>query len=454
MRIAGRIYARRMTRRDGWMFGPWTIHCSPAGNDTTGDGTYLNPYFSPGKAATIMHDTTGGYTCFCRGGTYALTTEAQLSLHVGVSGSAAAPFVFREFPGERPKLSYSDGALLAGINMLQSTFIHVRGFEVLLGGAVQGATIQESSDCILEACEIWSASPAAGQIGVQVQSRPTASGGATDRNTIRDNHFHDLGQEAMYVKKWLDNADSVDANIFERNLVTGSMLGETFQNTNNLAGKPLPSNTVFRNNVTRATMSGAGNEGAAHIQYNGTIIDGNIWIGSGGSVGCLTGSLTAASLLPSFIRNNLIIWSVNTAASAGGIYISDGNASGTLNMYHNTIVGFTNPGAGNGFGMYLHDKPGTYNIKNNIVASCDFRQIQVGETPGTIDADYNNVYGTTGITGDNAQTGDPAFADSTEYRLSAASPGLSSGLGGLVAYDLNRRPRDATNPDMGCHEYS
>ncbi len=92
-------------------------------------------------------------------------------------------------------------------------------------------------------------------------------------------------------------------------------------------------------------------------------------------------------------------------------------------------------------------------MKNNIVSHADYRQVSYWT--GTWTEDYNNIHGTTASSGTHEITDDPVFANANEYQLSAGSPAgvRASGLGGLVAYDLFRRPRSAGNPSMGCHEY-
>jgi hypothetical protein len=449
-RLAGRIYAQRMTRRDGWMFDSWALHCSPAGNDTTGDGTFLNPFFSPGKAAAIIHNTAGGYTVFSRGGSYSITADAETNLHVGIGGSVLSPFVFREFPGERVKLVCSGAGPWTALQVGLSNFVTVRGFEILLQNDAQGITVSESSDCAVESNEIWSDNPVAGQVGIHVHSNQSATGAATDRNVIRRNHIHDIGQEALYIKKWLDDAAvSVDSNIFESNLITGTIHDEVFQHSSQVS-KQLPSNTIFRNNIIRCTP---GDIGGTCVNLNGTVIDGNIWIGSGGDYGAIYVSMDAYSTIANVIRNNLIVWSSNTSNDFAGIIVASGHAAGILDIYHNTVNGITNSGTGPGCGILI-GQAGTYNVKNNILSNSDTVQMAVWGV-GTITRDYNNIYPTDADDGTHAENGDPVFANATEYQLSVGSPAgvKASGLGGLVAYDLFHRPRNAVNPSMGCHEY-
>ena len=77
---------------------------APTGNDTTGDGTYGNPWATLGKFYSVA---VAGDTLRCRGGTYADTTLATAS-SVGTSG---APITVAAYPGETPVF---DGGAASG----------------------------------------------------------------------------------------------------------------------------------------------------------------------------------------------------------------------------------------------------------------------------------------------------------------------------------------------------
>lgn len=69
------------------------LFIAPTGDDTTGDGTFSNPWQTLGKAHT---EALPGDTVWLRGGTYRLTSAFEWT----ASGTVGAPIKVRSYPGE------------------------------------------------------------------------------------------------------------------------------------------------------------------------------------------------------------------------------------------------------------------------------------------------------------------------------------------------------------------
>ena len=74
-----------------------TYYISPTGNDTTGDGSFGNPWASLNKFYTTLSAGDIGY---CRGGTY--TGTANRNKTVSGGGSVGNPITIKNYPGETP----------------------------------------------------------------------------------------------------------------------------------------------------------------------------------------------------------------------------------------------------------------------------------------------------------------------------------------------------------------
>lgn len=68
---------------------------SPSGNDSTGNGTFANPYLTVQKLASQL---TAGYTGYLRGGTYGSYTGFPGD--ITVAGTATNPITLTNYPGE------------------------------------------------------------------------------------------------------------------------------------------------------------------------------------------------------------------------------------------------------------------------------------------------------------------------------------------------------------------
>ncbi|MDR2477115.1 MAG: right-handed parallel beta-helix repeat-containing protein [Treponema sp.] len=77
---------------------------SPTGNDTTGDGSFANPWFSLTKAQDAVNP---GDTVYLRAGTYKITGDYGTQEEVGVNGSARTKILFNRSGEEGKPITYA-----------------------------------------------------------------------------------------------------------------------------------------------------------------------------------------------------------------------------------------------------------------------------------------------------------------------------------------------------------
>jgi hypothetical protein len=88
-----------------------TYYISPAGNDSTGDGSFDSPWFNLGKAVSVAQ---AGDVIYCRGGTYRMSwrgTDGKLTVRLTQSGIAAAPIVVSAYENEKPVFDFEQQLL-------------------------------------------------------------------------------------------------------------------------------------------------------------------------------------------------------------------------------------------------------------------------------------------------------------------------------------------------------
>ena len=101
--------------------------CAPWGNDTNGDGSFDDPWFTLTKAAAYV---TAGDTVIFRGGTYNYTSGTDI---LNKNGTADNPICFFNYPGETPVFDYSGWKLTGDDNAIyiaNSDYIHFKGITV------------------------------------------------------------------------------------------------------------------------------------------------------------------------------------------------------------------------------------------------------------------------------------------------------------------------------------
>jgi parallel beta-helix repeat protein len=115
---------------------------SPAGNNTTGDGSLANPWLTFEKGISVL---TPGDTLFALNGTY---TERVL-VPSSINGTSSCPVTIIEKPGEEVKICHT----LAQIVRINGSYINFIGFEIYdlttNEGDDQGLIVMETAHHIL-----------------------------------------------------------------------------------------------------------------------------------------------------------------------------------------------------------------------------------------------------------------------------------------------------------------
>ena len=88
-----------------------TYYISPEGNDSTGDGSFANPWYNIAKAVSVAQ---AGDVIFCRGGRYHISrygTDGKLTVRLSQSGTATAPIVISAYENEAPIFDFEQQLL-------------------------------------------------------------------------------------------------------------------------------------------------------------------------------------------------------------------------------------------------------------------------------------------------------------------------------------------------------
>jgi hypothetical protein len=119
------------------------IFVSPLGNDTTGDGSILNPYLTIGKAVGSSGVATPGDTVYLRGGIYPLTSRVSF----GVEGTTGNYITVTNYDDEPAKV---DGSSIVGneiFYILSKDYLKINGLilQNKTGASSRGIHIRD--DC-------------------------------------------------------------------------------------------------------------------------------------------------------------------------------------------------------------------------------------------------------------------------------------------------------------------
>jgi hypothetical protein len=181
--------------------------------------------------------------------------------------------------------------------------------------------------------------------------------------------------------------------------------------------------------------------------------------------------------------NNIILLGGSTTTNLYGIY--DGNASGTSNIYFNSVYlnGSPTSGSLNSAGLYSSTTANTRNYRNNIFfnarsnngaggkhyamyilytgggLTCDYNDYYVtgtGKIPGYYGGDKTSIPIVTGVTGNDAHSQDlnPSFADAGGTNAGNYIPStlLPAATGTGVTTDYGGSARSGSSPEMGAWE--
>lgn len=216
------------------------FYISATGDDSTGDGSILNPWSTVGKF--VASSPIPGDVLRCRGGTYTGTSRATAT---GISGTAANPITVCKYPAEAPVFQGSGS-----------------------GGADQFLQIEDGSS-------YWTVD------GLTFQNFRAGSSGvvwigdastSTHHNTVRSCTFHALAggtssEQQIYLSYHADDA-TVEGNVF----IGASVGGDGGTAVNIGDHDPAPERFLVQRNV----MTGFGDTGAMWVNGTGGTTSGSI----------------------------------------------------------------------------------------------------------------------------------------------------------------------------------
>ncbi|MCX6283144.1 MAG: hypothetical protein NTW31_02750 [Bacteroidetes bacterium] len=297
-------------------------------------------------------------------------------------------------------------------------------------------------------------------------------------NTISGNLIHDLTIANANSASGSDPSNTDNPSL--------SAAGIAFADNSNSA-QTLSGNKIYNISNTYASFTGH----VAGIYYYGqstaSSIDKNLIYGLSVSSGSSSATIHGIKIDNGVATysNNIVILGGNTNTTLYGIY--DGNASGTSNIYFNTVYlnGAPTSGSLNSAGLYNSTTADTRNYRNNIFfnarsnsgaggkhyamyilntgggLTCDYNDYYVTGTGGTLGyygGDKTSIPIVTEVTGNDAhsQSLDPSFANAgrtnaPDYIPSAAltaveGTGITNDYGGTI------RAVSPLFPEMGAWE--
>ncbi len=295
-------------------------------------------------------------------------------------------------------------------------------------------------------------------------------------NTISGNTIHDLN---------IANANTGAGQDWGNNITNSISAAGIAFTTNSNTAQTITGNTIYNISNTRSDFAGH----IAGIYYCGqptaSTVSGNLIydlsVHSSSTSASIHGIKIANGVAT--YSNNIITLGGNTTTNLYGIY--DGNASGTSNIYFNSVYLNGSPTSGSltSAGLYNSTTADTRNYRNNIFfnarsnsgASGKHYAMYIQNTGGSLTCDYNDYWVTgtdgtlgyyggdktsipivTGVTGNDAhsQNLNPLFANAGgtnagDYIPSTALPAATST--GILT-DYGGSTRSASSPEMGAWE--
>jgi len=423
-----------------------SIYIAPTGNDTTGNGTIGNPYFTLTKAATVA---VAGDTVYARGGTYPASRIECISC----SGTAGNPITFTNYPGEKAVFdgtgaTFVEWDVLLGI--VNCSYVVVDGYEfknalpttlhvdgICICGAsnvtVRNCIVHEvgedgfiirGNNILIENNEIYRAvltnlNGAMGSSGWSCGIATARTGSVGDTNvTIRNNYVHDVWGEGI-------NGLCSDGTIIEGNTVVDSYSVSYYLDN--------AKNAVIRNNVAYNTPTG-------EHRRNGNLPNGLLMATERYK------GWTAVNSDNIQIYNNLF----QRGSSGISFWQSNGDYH-NLKIYHNTIV------APEGAGVSIDSASTTVGneLKNNII----YGTYSNGNPSYWVTSynDWPNGVPTIGAH-PNSFAANPLFVNPVQtdipngFKLGGGSPCINTGTAVGITTDFFGTTRDS-QPDVGFYEY-
>jgi len=395
------------------------LYCSTSGNDTTGTGTFANPWRTIGKLVTTQ---VAGEIGFVRGGSY---TE-QLGWYSSKAGKPRVgttleePIFHAAYAGETVENAstfpwHASNGSNGDIRYMYSYKVSYR----LTSGvndcvAVSNYTTTAGYGNVWHGCGIYADTGTGNGISIG-HNAPSADEGD---NWIRDCHFKGCGQQAtslthnMYLlAPTRVEYNLVDGAVYSTGVATKGMGIQLHygsdSDVDHTSGSRINYNE-FKNHTEGSTLGGVLFGSGTDIEVIGNYIHDNKY-------GIYAWHYTVNARL----ENNLVVDNVLDGIRIG----TSGSSTHTgIRLYNNTVVG------SGGVGINLYSAATSALVKNNL--------------------SYNNTGGNltdngTGTTASNNETDgtNPVFVPDT-YELDATSPFVTTpsgaDLSGLMTYEIDR----------------
>lgn len=355
----------------------------------------------------------------------------------------------------------SSGARICHNRIISNTLTHQN---VAIGaGVVAGSPYEAGGWLILEENEI-SHNTATGTNGVGSVGVSCGMNGRIERNHIEENQGFSskLGGAGGGMYCWTEAPGTKDL-VVRKNIISGNKFTSTGVNEYGESGlggglaisgfRAIVEGNVITNNELDGPGICAGggvllNYRNDELQFCNNWISGNRLTGGGQHWG---GGVCIWRCSPKFY-NNIVV--DNTGKQGGGVYVGDGNLPSRPRLLNNTICGNS---ATLGSGIY---STGSYPVVLNSIMWNDSAEIH--SSGGLVTVLYSDVRGGWAGTG-NIEI-NPAFLDTTTYRLSDSSRCIGAGRDSVRIEDTwYRAPRtcfygsprpcpEGSHPDIGACE--
>lgn len=428
-----------------------TYYVSPAGSDTTGDGSELNPW------KTIQHaanNVSAGDTVEVKAGTY------PEKVVVTTSGTSGNYVTFRNFgtdvvtiqpPGDPSSLSTN------GIAM-NASYVRITGFRIE-GGHTGIRIAEDSTNVIVEDNFITGVS----SNGIDIRLGTSLVAPTSDDHTNVENITVQNNTVELTIPQIGDDHGGIEStsyneggHVIRNNTVRFLYVGDgthgedcIFHQQNSSYSDSFKDTDIHGNLCEGATDDG--------IELDGNNVNTRVWdnVIVGSNVGFSVG---ASAVGPTYVFRNVVYDLAYHWSNCQGI--KEGrNGSGPVYFYHNTFY-LTSAACeahsplGAGSGDIIADSAGdpstNLTLKNNVFHFADLG-IKVAQTaPNDLTADYNLYYdenagsfarygastyndltSLTAATGlePNGLTGLPLFVDAAggDFHLAGGSPGIDVG---------------------------
>ena len=449
-------------------------YVSTTGSDEAGDGSASNPWASPGYGSRQL---SAGDTLIILGGKYTLTRYDQDIITPQNSGSAGNPIVIRGESSNRPVLagvktdaSYSDGGLLAAVDLNGQSYITIENLEIKtddtvplaqqrfrdgitgLGGYLtniilrdlylhhidsSGINLRNIDTLLVENCTIEYAAYSA-------IASPDMSQNGGWKNILIDNC--DLSFNGNYFQgittKEYDRPDGIGLEEGEGPIEVSNCIIEH----NEGDGIDLKlSNAYVHNNVV------ANNFADGIKVWSGlTTIENNVVYGVGDGDAISTAwvalIIDGASGETYFINNNTFHCNPERSHYMSTIQ-HDGRSDINLTMRNNI---FSNSAST----VYLAPELISYTIENNLFnRNGNTGQIEIGGSTLTVTQLNALANAANNTTGDPLFVS-PAWGSTGDYQLQTGSPAIDTGTSeGTPSLDIEGNSRPTGNGfDIGAYE--